>query len=84
MMLDTVANLGTTKRYAELCKLPPAHIQRVNEASLQKLRPCLSELGVKEQEITKALKSGESDADEVFNRSGNKDLLCQRTREEYK
>lgn len=84
MMLDTVSNLGTTKRYAELCKLPPALIQRVNEASLQKLRPCLSELGIKEQEITKALKSGEPEADEVFHRSGNKGLLCERTREEYK
>jgi SpoVK/Ycf46/Vps4 family AAA+-type ATPase len=84
MMLSSVSNVGTQKRYGELCKVPQATIQRNIKKSLDALQPCLSELGVKETDTAAALKEGEPGADEVFNRSGNKDLLCEKTREEFK
>ena len=84
MMLSSVSNVGTQKRYGELCKVPSTTIQRNTAKSLEAFRPCLAELGVKELEITDALKSGEPQAEVVFNRSDNKELLCEKTRKEFK
>lgn len=85
MMLNSVSNVGIQKRYGELCKVPSAAIQRSTTKALDALHPCLAELGVKEIEITEALKIGAQEADEAFNRStGSRELLCEKAREEFK
>jgi hypothetical protein len=83
MMLNTMSNMGSNKRWAELCKLAKARIDKMVNEGLQANRPCLNERGIKDVEIKQAMAQGAAAADEIFNRSDNKKLFCVKVDAEF-
>lgn len=83
MMLTTMSNMGSSKRWAELCKLAKPRIDKMVNESLQAHRPCLNERAIKEEEIKQAMAQGAAAADEVFTRSDNKKLFCAKVDAEF-
>lgn len=83
MMLGSLRTLGTNRRMAELGGVPKPTINRKVNESLEKLMPCLRELGVSAKEIEEAIASGEPDGEAIIKHSEVKELQCEQIREEY-
>jgi len=83
MMLNTMSNVGTNKRWGELCRLGEARIKKMVSEGVAASRPCLNERGIKQVEIDQAMKSGAATADEIYARTGDKKAFCAKVDEEF-
>ncbi len=82
-MLSSVSSIGVIKRMGELCQVPKSATEQKAGEDLAMAQPCLTELGVKAQEIQAALQRGAASADDVYAKSEDKARLCEAAREEY-
>jgi hypothetical protein len=83
-MMTSVANIGFKKRIGHLCAVPQTALSSEAASAMKSFKPCLDELGVRQSEIVDAMSSGESAAQEIYEKTDDKSLLCRKTREEYK
>lgn len=83
-MRNVMESLGASRRLAERCEVPRGERELMQADAMDAERPCLTELAMPAREIEEALRRGEANGEAIYQRSGAKDVLCEKTREEFR